>query len=134
MSIKGHRGFDNDDAREWLLELIASPDLDVLKEAFELAEEEYEEDEYVEASEALPAIAAAEVVAALAGEPANDLPKVVKAWVANKPEPSSKLMKRARRVVEVILTHSEVREAWEESDQLPQWKAAMLDLMARLRQ
>lgn len=133
MSIKSHRSFDNDDAREWLLELIGSTDFDALKEAFELVEEEYEEDDYVEATEALPAVAAAEVVAALAGEPAADLPKVVKAWVAGKPEPSPKLMKRARRAVEVILTHSEVREAWEESDQLPQWKAAMLDLMARLR-
>lgn len=133
MSIRGHGSFENDDAQEWLQELARSSDTSLLKEAFETVAEEYEEDEYVEATDCLPAVAAAEVVAALAGRPAAALPDIVTTWVKDKPPASPKLIKRARRAMEVVLTKSELREVWEESDRLPRWKAAMKDLLERLR-
>jgi hypothetical protein len=132
MGIWGPGGFENDDAMEWFGELERRPDTSVLKDALETVEEEDDEDEFVEASESCVGIAAAEIVAALRGKPAASLPEKIATWVKGRPAPSSGLIKRARRAIEIIYRNSELAELWEEAGKAAQWKSEMKSLMGRL--
>lgn len=130
MGAWGSDSFSNDDALDWVAELEAEG-LPAAGAAFatvgELAAD------YLEAPLCSAALAAAEVVAALRGQPAPGLPEDVGAWVASHPsEPSGDLVAAARRAVDAIAARSELRELWDESPEAESWHAAVADLRARL--
>lgn len=131
MGCWGMGTFDNDDAMDWATELSESvgfrPVDRVLLASCNV--------EYLEAPEAWEALAAAEVVAALLGHPASDLPADVARWIAEH------RWIDARPYREVALAHvraalgdnSELRALWEESEaDFPFWKATVEALIARL--
>lgn len=120
--------FHNDDARDWVADLERNG-LSAVISAFGPISEEAD---YLEAPDCSNAIAAAEVVAALRGKPAKNLPQNVTAWVAGKPAPNDALVAKARAALELILTKSELRELWEESSEYGHWRASVADLENRL--
>lgn len=125
----GPGSFENDDAMDLLADLVDGGGMDVVQSAFDIAEE----GAYLEAPEASAAVAAAEIVAALAGRPGEDLPEEAAEWVAaNGRAPGEKLVRRARTVVERVRTDSELKELWEEGEEAGEWHAAIKDLLARL--
>src|SRR5258706_1655777 len=73
--------FDNDDAEDWAAEFEESPSMSSVIESLERAIAS----RYVEAPEGAIAIAAAEVVAAVAGSPSPTLPEGIAAWAAKRP-------------------------------------------------
>lgn len=129
MGAWGAGSFDNDDALDWCAELEAEglPAAGgALRAAKELA------DDYLEAPESSMALAAAEVVAALRGRPAADLPEHVAAWVAAHPDdPGDDLVRLAREAVDAVAAGSELAELWGEVDDA-EWRAAVADLRSRL--
>ena len=123
--------FDNDDALDWVAELEAEG-LPAAGGAIEAALEA--EGEELDASEASMALAAAEVIAALRGQPALELPEAVRAWLARAPgDPGEELTANARRAVGAVLAGSELAQLWDESGEGAAWRAGVVDLQRRLR-
>lgn len=79
-------------------------------------------------------VAAAEVVAALRGRPAKEMPDPITDWVRRNPgAPSRELLTSTRSAVAAILRRSELQELWEEWGERDEWHAHMTDLQSRLR-
>jgi Domain of unknown function (DUF4259) len=133
MSAWGTGNFENDDARDWLagLQSLAMDDLTpILARAADDAD-------YLEAGPSSVAVAAAEVVAALKGAPAENLPREIAAWTsATKNQPTSSSMPElaglAVRAVDRVRTNSELKELWMLAEGLNEWSAALRELTARL--
>jgi hypothetical protein len=131
MGAWGVESFANDDALDWAAELEEADGHARMRAALEAVTEA--EGEYLEAPQCSAALAAAEVVAALRGRPAADLPENVAAWVAaHRGAADEGLADLARRAVESVEARSELRELWEESDDFAAWRADLAALRARL--
>ena len=114
MGAWGSGSFENDDAMDWVIDLEEAGDLSILTDAFEAVTDQDADD--LEAPDCAAALAAAEVVAAMAGRPAAALPDEVTAWIAGREPASGPLKALARRAVDKVLAGSELAELWEESD------------------
>jgi Domain of unknown function (DUF4259) len=131
MGAWGPGSFENDDALDWLNELVEGSGLRPVSAALGRTT-----GEYVEAPDASAAVAAAEIVAALMGRPLAGLPDEAKAWIRAHPaRPAPALVEQARAAVRRVQTDSELRELWEEGDAetASAWHACMDDLARRLR-
>lgn len=130
MSIWGPGSFENDDALDWIAELADSDDdnpiIDALNTVIDQA------DESPEAPDCAVAIAALEVVAAWMGEPSDDCPEEVEAWVEGRPAPPATMISQARYVAEAISEKSDLKELWKNSDDFELWQTSVNDLLGRL--
>jgi hypothetical protein len=142
MGIWGYGPLENDDASDWLDELLEDQEFSLLYQAFDGVIGE-EAEEYLETPECCNAIVAAEVVALLAGFPSN--PSIVAACDIKKLyelllhiKCKDKLVDQAIKSVEKIMTdedNSELRQAWEEDvSGFESWTASLRDLVSRLKQ
>ena len=130
MGAWGHGIFDNEDAMDWVNDLVESGDLGPVAAALSSV---LETDDELEAADCSAALAAAEVLAAIAGEPSNKLPDEVGAWLQrNRPQADDALLDYALRAVRKIRSQSELRELWEESGEYREWLAVVSDLKSRL--
>jgi len=130
MAAWGPYNFDNDDATDFAGEFMNTGSEVMLLEALVAAADE---EEFVEAEVALPALVAAEIVAAWRGHPGTDflpglLPVVQRLDISDEDE----LVELAQQAVEAVLKDSEPRNMWTENKQLDTWEAAQKDLLARL--
>jgi hypothetical protein len=132
MGTWGFGAFDNDDALDWLDELKDSGDLSPLEEAINNVLESGDGG-YIEIPEASIALAAAEVIASLLGNPGGELPEEIAGWLSGKGDSiDPDLVARAREAVARVSTDSELLEVIEESDDAAEWKHRVIDLLARL--
>jgi hypothetical protein len=130
MGAWGSGPFQNDDALDWLADLEGSTGLGLVEEALDQVNAEVD---YLETFKCFNALAAAEVVAALAGEPAADLPEKTETWISdNAINPAGDLLSQAMAAVSRIKQNSELRELWEESEDSAEWLAGVEDLERRL--
>lgn len=128
MGTWGYGTFHNDDAADWLYELDEGG-LDVLDSALQAVRV----GGFPASPECCTALAAAEVVAAMRGRPAPDLPEDLQAWLRQRrAPPSAGLVERAQQAVAAVLVDSELAELWRESGQFAAWEAVVRDLAARL--
>lgn len=125
--------FDNDDALDWVWELSESDDLSVVRDALQDAADA---SGYLEAPTGCAAIAAAEVVAALKGNPRPQLPEEVADWVkAHKLTVDDELVAIARKAIANIKNSesSELAQLWSESEEGAEpWYADLGNLLQRL--
>lgn len=124
--------FDNDEAMDWVYELEEANDFDILADSFEAVIDQ--RDDSPDETDCTIAICAAEVVAGLMNNPADDLPAEVVAWIEDQPSPPESLRKMARTSLKVILKDSGLKELWEETDIYPQWEESVRDLLTRLQE
>ncbi|HXE58831.1 MAG TPA: DUF4259 domain-containing protein [Gemmatimonadales bacterium] len=130
MGTWGPGTFENDEASDWVYELEEAEDTTLLREALEVVAEP---EGYIEAQDAAIALAAAEVVAALAGHPAPDLPEEVEAWVAShRRAPVRELVSLSIRAVDQILADSELNDQWAETADHVLWVDRVQELRSRL--
>ena len=130
MGAWGVGTFENDDAGDWVYRLEESEGLTLLTETLARAADP---PGYLEAPTCTEALAAAEVVAALAGRAAPDLPEEVQAWVkAHRTKVSNDLKALALRAVDQVAGDSELRELWQESDEMESWSDRVQELRGRL--
>ena len=126
----GPGNFENDEAMDWVAELESysddGPIVDALNTVIDQA------DEHPEAPDCKAAIAAAEIVAAMMGEPPEDCPEEVETWVEGRPAPSTTMISQARYVTEAISENSELKDQWKELDDFEEWQASVNDLLGRL--
>jgi hypothetical protein len=126
MGAWGAGTFDNDDALDWLDDLLDGAD-DAIRDALESTGADP-----LEAPDASSALAAAEVVAAALGRPAADLPGEVSDWLEEHgTKQAAALAPLARQAVDRVRQNSELKDLWEETDPA-EWTAAVDDLLARL--
>ncbi len=131
MGAWGYGNFENDDAMDFVGDLETTTGTGHLSTILYAISDD--RSEYVEAPESSSAIAAAEVVAALIGNPHPELPEEVSRWVAQQSGSYDNLAREAVRAVGRIAESSELRELWEEADDFPRWQESIVDLIARLR-
>ena len=126
--------FDNDDALDWVWELTESDDLSAIDMALDGV---LESPSYIEAPTASMAIAAAEVLAALAGKPADTLPDEVSGWVETHDlKVSTDMTAKARKVLELVVDdeNSELAQLWGDAPPLASaWRASLENLAQRLQ-
>lgn len=133
MGAWGVGTFENDDASDWVFELDGAKDLTVLSAAFDAINDETD---CVDAPLCSNALAAAEVVAALLGNPGIGLPDEVLAWVSNKPRVDASVINKARKAIAVVLSDkSELFALWAEAEpaEFDQWKTSVADINTRLK-
>ena len=130
MGSWGFGSFENDDAADWAADLAEMGEAALIDEAFERVL--VAASDFIEAPDASCALAAAEVVAALHGKPASDLPEEIRTWIEGKPSIQREVVQKARKAVAAIKKESELRDLWEESDGLEDWQPIVDDLERRL--
>jgi hypothetical protein len=138
MGAWGWGSFENDEALDWVFDLEQSRDFSAIAATLDTILDN--EDDYLDATDCSMALAAAETVAALTGWPEPALPEEVASWVKDRQQESSQegppvdesLVVRARRATEAILSDSELKELWEETDEFERWEATVADLLRRL--
>jgi hypothetical protein len=130
MGAWGAGSFENDDAMDWVARLAEGSGEAVIREA--LTPVASADDRYLEAPDCSIAIAAAEAVAAARGHPAASPPDEVMGWVQKKPVLASDLLSLAKAAVDRIGRESELKDLWNESDSVNDWRAALTDLRKRL--
>lgn len=130
MGTWGTGNFENDFAMDWLSELQSRNDLISILVAFS----KIDEGDYLEVYDCSDALAAAEVVAALRGNPSDDLPDQISSWISSsKLSANNKLVGNAKKTISQIKQSSELKNLWKESDNLAEWENVIDDLISRLQ-
>ena len=122
--------FENDKAQGWLPQLTSLS----VEDLRSLLSRAADSPDYLDAQEASVAIAAAEAIAALKGEPSPATPKEIADWAQKAKSDGSipDLAGLAIRAVKRVRTNSELKDLWLEADGLNEWSANLRDLENRL--
>lgn len=129
MGAWSHTSFGNDDASDFIHEVEEDGQSAVLN-AFEVIEH-LKPDDYLEASDASVALAAAELVAAGSGKPPADFPPQAAALLP-KLAADAALREAATGVVRRLLDYSELKELWQQTKDFGAWTSGVADLLERL--
>jgi len=130
MGAGGPGSFQNDDALDWVYDLMQAKDTSFIEKTLQVV---IRGDRYLEAPQASVALAAAEVAAALGHAGSPDLPDEVKQWVSRHPSTSSSITQLALQAIQRIKTKSELKDLWDETQSGGDWYAVINDLEARLK-
>ncbi|MCU0660825.1 MAG: DUF4259 domain-containing protein [Myxococcota bacterium] len=112
MGTWGSGVFDNDQAIDFVEDLLDSDEWDFVEEALAA-----DPTQPLDACFAADAVTAAEIVAAALGKPCSDLPEGVEEWLADHPAPGSlpKMRKKAVALVHAVRAQAaELGAMWEE--------------------
>jgi len=130
MSVWGSGIFENDDALDWIYDLADSGTLSRVVSALDVILKNKEND--LDISDCRIALAAAEIVAAMSGDPSLDLPEEAEEWIGEKVLENEKIRAKAEMAVKLIQNRSELKSSWEKSPNYPVWQATLIDLQKRL--
>jgi hypothetical protein len=121
MSAAGFGTFENDDATDWLEEFNADPVSAITSALSDVAE--LDVGDYVDATAAAYALAAAEFVAAARTEDMGRLPKsAIKTFKDHIDDINdADLASTARKAVSRVLKHSELKDSWTDGDDGQDW-------------
>ena len=130
MGAWGYRTFEDDTSCDWIGEFKARPGRERLKTALEAVLRADDIDDLLGSA----ALAAAEVVAALAGKPSDLLPGEVGRWVGGQTPADPALRQKATEAVARVFQASELRETWADAggSGLREWQQALDELKSRL--
>jgi hypothetical protein len=131
MGAWGYSSFENDSALDWADDLEATNNLDLITSTLSTVVNNID---YVEVDEGSYAVAAAEVVAALKGQPSTALPECVQSWIQRHHLViDNHIQALAIRAVQRILQGgSELQSLWAEGDDYALWEKEISDLLSRL--
>ena len=132
MGTWGMGTFENDDAADWVHELQASDDGAALQTALE---GHAVREDYLEAPDGVHILCAGEIIAALLGQPAPDLPTAAGDWVQEHEslDVSSLVPIAIKKIERVLDNGSELRELWQENEiDYSTWHENVLALKAKL--
>jgi crotonobetainyl-CoA:carnitine CoA-transferase CaiB-like acyl-CoA transferase len=131
MGTWSHEPFGNDSANDWAYDLEECKDFSVVAAALQRVAES---EDYLDADEAVEAIAAAEVLAKALGRgtQSDAYTEKVDAWLTTiTTKPSAELLQLAQRALaRVLAPESELRELWEESDHFAEWVSSVVALQS----
>jgi hypothetical protein len=131
MGAWGTGAFDNDDAADWVYELLESDDLTPARDALAAT---LDSDGWLQLPEASRAVAAATAVAAAFDGDVKGLPDEVVEWLLVHPDAGT--LGDARLALDALERvagpDSELREVWLESPEGPAWVAEIARLGYRV--
>lgn len=133
MAAWGSKIFEDDNATDWL-DAFES-DGPVAVEAALDAVLELDANDYVQATEAAAALAAAEVVAAAKDGDVKRLPEEAHDALLEHRDAINEgdFGKRAQRAVQRVRRNSELKDQWDESGEAEVWSDELLELLERLK-
>jgi Domain of unknown function (DUF4259) len=125
--------FDNDDVMDWLVGF--ETDGTAAIEAALTAVNDMDKDDFIEASDAAFALAAAELVAAARDEDHSRLPKSIHPALESHEDAinAAKLSSAARKAVQRIARNSELKDLADEKSEGEEWAEDLSELLERLR-
>jgi hypothetical protein len=133
MGAWGAGNFENDTALDWIGDLKESRKLRLVESAIS---DVLKARRFIDSNQCCIGLAAAEIVAALIGNPLDKLPIGVPEWIqSHKKAPNDKLIENTRKAVKLIRfdEKSELKLLWEEGGDTPtDWYSAIDDLLTRL--
>ena len=127
MGAWGIGPFDNDDAADWVYE-VEDGGIATVRSALQAVADDDDPDSGVGAA----AVAAAELVAAMAGSPSAGLSDEAAALLPSLGPADAALVAQAIAAVGAARSRGELAGLWEESDEHEAWLASLDDLTARL--
>ncbi|UOG72752.1 DUF4259 domain-containing protein [Hymenobacter tibetensis] len=130
MSTWSYYTFDNDAAADFAESFLENPNEAVLYEALATAAEE---EGQLEADDASVALAAAEIVAAILGKPAQDLPPGLIPAIVHLDADGEDLRELAEQAVKVVLEKSVLQEQRAAGDEYSNWQGLQQNLLTRLQ-
>ena len=130
MSTWSYYTFDNDAAADFAESFLEKPNEAMLYEALATAAEE---EGQVEADDASVALAAAEIVAAILGKPAQDLPPGLIPAIVHLDADGEDLRELAEQAVKVVLEKSVLQEQRAAGDEYSNWQGLQQNLLTRLQ-
>ncbi len=132
MGFWGVGNLENDDATDWVNDLLSSPNDRLIPYTLKVVTDGG--DEFLETVECCNALAAAEVVAALKGFPYPRLPFELQTWLEGRPAPDPEWVELAIRAAKRIRANSELQQVWDNAGYTVHWRVVMDNLIARLQQ
>ena len=127
MGAWGTGPFENDDASDWVYAL-EDQGIAAVRDALTAATGEG----YLDLEVGAPAVAAAEVVAAMGAAPVDGLSDTVGSAIGGLGPPDAALVGQALAAIGHVRTTGELAELWAESDDDAAWQASLDDLARRL--
>lgn len=136
MGAWSHQPFDNDNALDWVCDLSQHADLAFIITTLERAHTDdlfriYKS--YTDTQNVDHVLAAAEVVAALYGQPHPMLPNEVQLWLKHTKPASSNIIRLASDAVPRALQTLALRNLWAEPSMYELWVHETEGLLSRLR-
>jgi hypothetical protein len=122
--------YENDDAMDWIYDLLDSGGLSRVRHALDVIEQDGAED--VDTSDCRIALAAADLVAALDGDINPNLPQEAEEWLALINKPAAGLRSKAEGVVRDILEASPLKTIYKSNGKFTEWKKTIDSLLQRL--
>ncbi len=122
--------YENDDAMDWIYDLLDSGGLSRVRHALDVIEQDGAED--VDAADCRIALAAADLVAALDGDINPNLPPEAEEWLALVTKSASNLRSKAELVVRDILDTSPLKAIYKTNGKYAEWKEVIDGLLKRL--
>lgn len=134
MSSLTLNAFDNPVAQEWVADFLAEKDFYMIEEVLTSVVDVQEG--YLEQADAQRAMAALEILAGAMLRPTAEYLEntVLAKWVQKKaPDIDREFVRLAHKALSrIVSADSELREAWEDSDDLDSWLSYVYDLRDRL--
>jgi hypothetical protein len=131
MATWGYGNFDNDSALDWLMDFAEEPALSKINSALNIVADN---DGYADALDCEEALAAAEVIALLLKSGASDFPEEEITTIKNCGiVVDSKLKSEALEAIKKIILNSELKDIWEETDEVNHWLKVVSGLESRLK-
>jgi hypothetical protein len=134
MGAWGSGIFENDDAADFVYEIVDRSDLSPIEAAIEQVL--LMDSDYLEAPEGARALAAISILALLTNRDLEikDAGPDLKQWIQQSAikVPESLLAKSRRAAQRVITSPSEIMELWSESGEFETWKASVENLASKL--
>ena len=133
MAISNFSIFEHDDAADWI-GAFESDGLSSVQAALDLVVEA-DAGSYIEMTDAAPAMAAAEIVAAARDDDASRLPKSVLATFKEHrgDAEDADLVSAALKSVRRVLKNSELKDQWDEVGDGEDWAEHVSELLERLK-
>jgi hypothetical protein len=122
--------YENDDAMDWIYDLLDSGGLSRVKHALDVVEEDGADD--IEIADCRIALAAADLVAALEGDINPNLPPEAEEWLALVTKSASNLHSKAEDVVRNIADSSPLKNYYKANGKISEWKEVINNLIKRL--
>ncbi|SEW44644.1 protein of unknown function [Chitinophaga sp. YR573] len=130
MGTWGTRNFENDGSQDWIFEMMENKDGGMVADTLQFT---INKEGHLDASECEDALAAAEVVAALAGKASEDFPEEPLENLDSLDLLAAPALKKlAIAAVEKIKNNSEMKELWTDAGDVDAWVAVLVDLQKRL--
>ena len=124
--------FNNEEARDWLDDLVDERDIYFIHNTLEIIAD-YPPEEKPESWDCCCALAAAEMVAAAKGNPPGDFPSEAREWLdAYGLDVDNEVMSLTRKAIDRIQKSSLLKDELEAGGGLGQWQSAVSDLKKRL--